>query len=368
MARARRAARKGALALCAVSALAALVAPHGAAGGAGSFVVNALLRPARGGRPLGVGRPAVATATLTEADLKPLSSYVLVKPRQAEVVTKGGLVLPSSGKELPNEGVVVAVGPGSTSADGGTHIPVAVEVGAKVVYSKYGPQKVELGGEDYALVQERDLLVSYAAAEPSTADLKPLSSYLLVRPKEAASATKGGIALASAKKDEEPSEGLVLAVGPGGVDATSGAVQPIWTQAGKRVIYGKYGAENVEVGGEDLVLVRDDDVLLSYDGEEPTLENLQMPPGKVLVRLLEEVDASEGGLLLSKAAAKPETTVGKVVAVSEGVKTKSGKLVPLGVEVGDMVRFTYGSEVELEVGKTDYRAINWNDCIAKWKV
>jgi len=205
-----------------------------------------------------------------------------------------------------------------------------------------------------------------ALAALSVDDLRPLAAYVLVRPKEAVSETKGGILLSVAAKDK-PNEGEVLAVGPGTVDQDTGARTPVWAEVGKNVMYSKYGAEKVTLGKDEYALVGDRDILLSYEGDEPSLENLKMPHGKLLVRLRTEVEASEGGILLSKGAAKPDTTIGDVVAVSDGVRDKDGNLVPLDVEVGDAVRFRYGSEVKLEVGKAEYRAIDAEDCLAKWK-
>merc|ERR1711860_192103 len=98
---------------------------------------------------------------------------------------------------------------------------------------------------------------------------------------------------------------------------------------------------------------------LSYKGEEPTIKNIEMPPGKILVQLRESQDETEGGVLLSKSATKPHTTVGEVVAVGGGVPNpKGGEPLPLEIEVGDSVHFRFGSEVKLEVDKKDYRVVD----------
>lgn len=205
-----------------------------------------------------------------------------------------------------------------------------------------------------------------ALAALSVDELRPLGSYALVRPKEAVSETKGGLLLSTSVKDK-PNEGEVLAVGPGTVDQETGVLTAVWAEVGKSVMYSKYGAEKVTLGSDEYALVSDSDILLSYQGAEPSLDNLKMPFGKLLVRLREEAETSEGGLVLSKGAAKPDTTVGEVVAVSDGVRGRDGELVPLEVEMGDVVRFRYGNEVKLEVGKSEFRAIDAEDCLAKWK-
>jgi len=209
-------------------------------------------------------------------------------------------------------------------------------------------------------------LTSMAAAALSVESLRPLSSYVLVRPKEAVKETKGGLLL-STKSQEKPIEGEVVSVGAGSVNEETGVRTPVWAQVGKKVMYSKYGAEKVKLGDDEYVLVRDQELLLSYEGEEATLESLKMPPGKLLVRLQEEEGQTEGGLLLSKGAAKPDTTVGVVVSVSEGVRGKDGEMLPLEVQVGDVVRFRYGNEVKLEVGKAEFRTIDSEDCLAKWR-
>lgn len=194
--------------------------------------------------------------------------------------------------------------------------------------------------------------------------LTPLYDYVLVKSKEAVTSTKSGLLLPSSS--EKPSEGEVVAVGPGSVKDT-GVQIPVWTQAGMKILHGKYGVEEVTYNDEDHVLVRDDDVLLSYTGDEPTLENIKMPRGKVLLRLLEEQKESQGGILLSKGAAKPDTTVGEVVAVGDDDLDRNGKPVPMDVEVGDLVRFRFGSEVKLDLGKAEFRSVSASECLAKWK-
>lgn len=197
-------------------------------------------------------------------------------------------------------------------------------------------------------------------------DLVPLSDYVLLKPKDAVVTTKGGIVLPGSVQ-EKPSEGKVLAVGPGSVDEESSRRLPPWTEVGMKVVYGKYGNEKVDYNGEEHVLVQDSEVLLSYTGDEPSLENLRMPRGKVLMRLLDEKTESEGGIILSKGAAKKDTTVGEVVAIGDPVlDPKSGEPLPVDLKVGDMVRFRYASEVKLEVGKAEYRAVDADDCVAKW--
>jgi chaperonin GroES len=88
--------------------------------------------------------------------LKPLEDRVVVKPSEEEETTASGLVIPDTAKERPQEGQVVAVGPGRF--EDGQRIPMDVSVGDKVIYSKYGGTEVKLDGEEYLILSARDVL------------------------------------------------------------------------------------------------------------------------------------------------------------------------------------------------------------------
>ena len=89
--------------------------------------------------------------------LKPLGDRIVVKAAPHEDMTKGGLVLPETVKEKPVEGVVVAVGAGKI-LENGTRQPMDVQVDDKVIYSKYSGTEVQLDGEDFLVLSERDVL------------------------------------------------------------------------------------------------------------------------------------------------------------------------------------------------------------------
>jgi len=89
--------------------------------------------------------------------LQPLADRILVKPLAKEEVTRGGIVLPDTVKEKPQEGEVVAVGPGKRT-DKGEIAAMDVAVGDIVLYAKYGGTEVKLEGEDYMILRESDVL------------------------------------------------------------------------------------------------------------------------------------------------------------------------------------------------------------------
>lgn len=89
--------------------------------------------------------------------LKPLADRVVVKPIERERVSKGGIVLPDTAKEKPQEGEVIAVGEGRMSDDG-KRLPMDVKVGDIVIYAKYGGTEIKMEEEEYMILRESDIL------------------------------------------------------------------------------------------------------------------------------------------------------------------------------------------------------------------
>jgi chaperonin GroES len=90
--------------------------------------------------------------------LQPLEDRIIVKPGEAEETTVSGLVIPDTAKEKPQQGEVLAVGPGRRSEQTGEIIPLDVKVGDTVVYSKYGGTEISDGGADVLILNGRDIL------------------------------------------------------------------------------------------------------------------------------------------------------------------------------------------------------------------
>ncbi len=89
--------------------------------------------------------------------LQPLADRLVVKPTEREEVTKGGIVLPDTAKEKPQEGEVLAVGPGRLSEDG-KRIAMDVKVGDRVIYAKYGGTEIKIEDEELVILHESDIL------------------------------------------------------------------------------------------------------------------------------------------------------------------------------------------------------------------
>lgn len=94
---------------------------------------------------------------MAKINIKPLFDNVLVKPLQAEEKLPSGIILPDSAKEKPQMGEVMAVGPGGND-DKGNMVKMIVTVGMKVMYKKWGGNEVKVNGEEWMLVEQKDIL------------------------------------------------------------------------------------------------------------------------------------------------------------------------------------------------------------------
>ena len=97
------------------------------------------------------------TASDTRVGIKPLEDRIVIQVLEAEQTTASGIVIPDTAKEKPQEGKVLAVGPGRID-DNGNRVPLDVAVGDVVIYSKYGGTEVKYNGEEYLVLSARDVL------------------------------------------------------------------------------------------------------------------------------------------------------------------------------------------------------------------
>ena len=96
------------------------------------------------------------TTASSKVAIKPLEDRIVVQPLDAEQTTASGLVIPDTAKEKPQEGVVLAVGPGRF--EDGNRVPLDVKVGDRVLYSKYGGTEVKFGADEFLVLSARDVL------------------------------------------------------------------------------------------------------------------------------------------------------------------------------------------------------------------
>ena len=101
-----------------------------------------------------------ATDTATKTTLMPLEDRVVVQPAEPEQTTASGLVIPDTAAEKPQQGLVLAVGPGKRSDQTGELIPMAVEAGATVVYARHAGTEITIDGQDLLILSARDVLAT----------------------------------------------------------------------------------------------------------------------------------------------------------------------------------------------------------------
>ncbi len=99
----------------------------------------------------------MATATATSKKLRPLGDRVVIRPVEREEMTKSGIVLPDTAKEKPQEGIILAAGPGKI-LDDGKREQMDVKEGDRVLYSKYAGTEFKVDGEDLLIVSQKDIL------------------------------------------------------------------------------------------------------------------------------------------------------------------------------------------------------------------
>ncbi|EEP71667.1 hypothetical protein MCAG_01994 [Micromonospora sp. ATCC 39149] len=104
-----------------------------------------------------VPQEGMPVTTATKVAIKPLEDRIVVQANEAETTTASGIVIPDTAKEKPQEGTVLAVGPGRID-DKGNRVPIDVKVGDTVLYSKYGGTEVKYAGEEYLVLSARDVL------------------------------------------------------------------------------------------------------------------------------------------------------------------------------------------------------------------
>ena len=97
---------------------------------------------------------------MADFKLQPLEDRIVVQANEGDQTTASGLVIPDTAKEKPQEGTVVAVGPGRWNEDGDGRVALDVKVGDVVIYSKYGGTEVKVDGEEYLILSARDVLAT----------------------------------------------------------------------------------------------------------------------------------------------------------------------------------------------------------------
>lgn len=205
--------------------------------------------------------------------------------------------------------------------------------------------------------------------DESVPNVQPLSNNILVKVTEAPTKTSSGIYIPEAAK-KRPTEGTVVATGPGRTNLETGHTAHMATAAGDSVVYGKYDGSEFKLGGENHQIVRDDDVLLKFrGGSRPILANVECVHDRVLIRPTRKSNSTSSGILTvysndnSQSSASEE---GVIVKTGPGLETATGKVIKMPVVPGDHVRYRKFHTEELKLDGEDFVVVRASELLAKW--
>lgn len=202
---------------------------------------------------------------------------------------------------------------------------------------------------------------------PIGGPLEPVSNYILVRIDDGIDATKGGVFLPDQAK-EKPSAGVVVAAGAGKAHPDTGVVVPNPVGAGDRVLYGKFDGTSVKYCGGDHQLIKDDDILLSWGGDDTmSLATVACVADNVLVQVTKVEEETASGIALAAGVGEQtRTSTGVVVKTGAGRAAADGASVPVPVSVGESVKFRDYAGADVRLDGDDYIVVRVPDCLAKW--
>lgn len=197
-------------------------------------------------------------------------------------------------------------------------------------------------------------------------ELTPLNNFILVKKANAIDQTEGGILLTGKAKIVK-TEGTVVAVGPGRTHPDSGITIDMPVAVGEGVVYGKFDGTEVKLNDVEHTLIRDDDVLIKFSGGALTIDTVAVTRDNVLVKVERKESETEGGILIAKSATKNDKpSMGMVVKTGPGKMAADGTLMPMEINVGDMVKYRDFLGNEVEIDKEEYSVIKMADILAKF--
>lgn len=197
-------------------------------------------------------------------------------------------------------------------------------------------------------------------------ELKPTNNMVLIKQAKEVEETGGGIILAGKAKIKK-TEGTVVAVGPGKTAQDSGITFDMPISPGETVLYGMYDGTEVDIDGEKHALIRDDDVIVKFNGDL-TLENAEVVWDSVMVEVeTKPEEESTGGILIAKGiSGESKPSVGEVIKVGPGRMATNGVRMEMDVAVGDMIKFRHYSTSEVKIEDKDYTVVRMSDILAKF--
>jgi chaperonin GroES len=192
----------------------------------------------------------------------------------------------------------------------------------------------------------------------------PIGNFCLVKTKDTLTATEGGILLPDQSK-ERPTEGVVIAAGPGRIHPFTGVRMKNPVSPGDSVLYGKFDGQPVVYNDDQCQMIRDDDVLLFYQGVSMTLDNITPCRDYILVEMAQEKLETKSGIAIAAQVTKEDLPCEGIVAkVGEGRMTSTGELSKPSVKVGDRVKFKDYAGNDVMIAGKPYSLVRNIDILA----
>jgi len=188
-------------------------------------------------------------------------------------------------------------------------------------------------------------------------EITPLRNFVLVRTKDTLAATGGGILLPD-QSIERPTEGEVISAGPGKFHPHTGVRINNPVKKGMSVLYGKFDGTPMTYNDEQMQMIRDDDVLLYYDGIRMTKSNVVPCRDYVLVKIAEQKLQTDSGVVIAASVTKEDLPcVGTVFKVGEGRMCSTGEFTKSPVEIGQLVKFKDYAGNDLKIDGESYSLV-----------
>uniref|UniRef100_A0A7S1XUK7 20 kDa chaperonin, chloroplastic n=1 Tax=Phaeomonas parva TaxID=124430 RepID=A0A7S1XUK7_9STRA len=202
--------------------------------------------------------------THTQGTLVPDQNFVLVRLREAEEESEGGLFLPGTAREKPRDGEVVAAGPGKRDPETGTLLETEVKPGDKIVYGEYDGTRIVVDGVDYQVLEDKNILLIYEGDKPTITNARLLEDRIAVKLNGAIDETTRGVLIAdSAQKDYVAQDGEVMAMGPG-LRTSMGDRIPMDIKVGEFARFRDFVGADIDMDGENFRVVRMSEIVAKW--------------------------------------------------------------------------------------------------------
>lgn len=193
--------------------------------------------------------------------------------------------------------------------------------------------------------------------------ITPLGNFVLVQEKDALTATEGGILLPD-QSTERTCEGEVLAAGPGKLHPHTGVRIHNPVKPGMSVLYGEFAGTSMVYNDEQTQMIRDDDIILYYEGVQANKASVVPCRDYVLVKIEEEKLETASGIVVAAAVTKDQNPCeGTVFKVGEGRMCATGEFTPSPVAVGDRVKFKDYAGNDVTIEGEEYSAVRMVDVL-----